>query len=264
MTTISPNTPTQSQQSDNPVVLSAHNLGKRFGGFEAVKGLTLDVHDKSVHALIGPNGAGKTTVFNLLTKFIQPTSGQVKLLGKDITLTPPDRIARLGMVRSFQICAIFPDMTVVENIRVALQRPNSLSIQFWKPRSSLRVLNVRSEELAELVGLSDVLHTRAADLSYGRKRVLELATTLALEPRVLLLDEPLAGMGHEDIDMVAGIIRKIGQTCAVLMVEHNLGIVANICHQITVLQRGEIISQGDFETISADPIVRSAYMGEEE
>jgi branched-chain amino acid transport system ATP-binding protein len=253
------------QQQDEPrVVLSARGLGKDFFGFTAVNNVDLDVHHASIHALIGPNGAGKTTVFNLLTKFLQPTRGKITLLGTDITSTKPDKIARMGMVRSFQISAVFPHLTVLENVRVALQRPNGLAIQFWLPLSSLDRLNARADSLIHELGLTRYRDTRAGDLSYGRKRVLEIATTLALDPAVLLLDEPMAGMGQEDVRMVADIIREVARNRAVLMVEHNLSVVADICHHVTVLQRGEIIAEGDYADVSQDPQVRTAYMGTEE
>ncbi|MGO4353728.1 ABC transporter ATP-binding protein [Rhizobium sp. RAF36] len=246
------------------VVLSARGLRRDFGGFTAVKNVDLDVHDASVHALIGPNGAGKTTVFNLLTKFLQPTAGTIMLMGTDITKTPPDRVARMGLVRSFQISAVFPHLTVLDNVRVALQRPNNLSTQFWRPLSALDQLTARAEQLLASVGLSKERDALAADLSYGRKRVLEIATTLALDPKVLLLDEPMAGMGQEDVSVVSAIIRDVARDRAVLMVEHNLSVVANICQQVTVLQRGEILAEGDYATVSQDPRVRQAYMGAEE
>ncbi len=246
------------------MVLSARGLTKVFGAFAAVKDVDLDVHHARVHALIGPNGAGKTTVFNLLTKFLQPSAGTINLLGTDITNTAPDKVARMGLVRSFQISAVFPHLTVLDNVRVALQRPNNLATQFWLPMSSLDRLNQRAEELLAAVGLVDARNTVAADLSYGRKRVLEIATTLALDPKVLLLDEPMAGMGQEDIGTVSGIIRNVAKERAVLMVEHNLSVVADICHHVTVLQRGEILAEGDYATVSQDPRVRTAYMGTEE
>jgi len=246
------------------VVLSARGLRRDFGGFSAVKNVDLDVVDCNVHALIGPNGAGKTTVFNLLTKFLTPTSGTITFRGKDITKVKPADVARLGLVRSFQISAVFPHLTVLDNIRVALQRPNNLAHQFWRPVSALNVLNDRADQLLATVGLTKERDTIAADLSYGRKRVLEIATTLALEPKVLLLDEPMAGMGQEDVSVVANIIREVAKTRAVLMVEHNLSVVADICHHVTVLQRGEILAAGDYETVSQNPQVRVAYMGTEE
>ena len=246
------------------MVLSARGLTKVFGAFAAVNNVDLDVRHAQVHALIGPNGAGKTTVFNLLTKFLQPSAGSINLLGTDITRTAPDRVARMGLVRSFQISAVFPHLTVLDNVRVALQRPNGLSTQFWLPLSSLRRLNERADELLVSVGLQKERGTLAADLSYGRKRVLEIATTLALDPKVLLLDEPMAGMGQEDIGTVSGIIRNVARERAVLMVEHNLSVVADICHHVTVLQRGEILAEGDYATVSQDSRVRTAYMGTED
>jgi branched-chain amino acid transport system ATP-binding protein len=245
------------------VVLSARGLGKDFAGFTAVNGVDLDVHHARIHALIGPNGAGKTTVFNLLTKFLQPTRGQITLLGQDITRTPPDKVARMGLVRSFQISAVFPHLSVRENVKVALQRPAGLATQFWLSLSALDRLDARADQLIEQLGLGRWRDHRAADLSYGRKRVLEIATTLALEPEVLLLDEPMAGMGQEDVQMVAEIIRNVATERAVLMVEHNLNVVADICDHVTVLQRGEIIARGDYATVSNDPRVRTAYMGSE-
>lgn len=250
---------------DQPrVVLSARGLGKDFAGFTAVNGVDLDVEHARIHALIGPNGAGKTTVFNLLTKFLQPTRGRIMLLDQDITKVKPDKIARMGLVRSFQISAVFPHLTVLENVRIALQRPNKLATQFWLPLSSLDKLNPRAEELIADLGLSQYRDTRATDLSYGRKRVLEIATTLALDPKVLLLDEPMAGMGGEDVATVASIIADVAKTRAVLMVEHNLSVVADIAHHVTVLQRGEILASGDYETVSQNPQVRTAYMGTED
>jgi branched-chain amino acid transport system ATP-binding protein len=246
------------------VVLSARGLRRDFGGFTAVKNVDLDVHDASVHALIGPNGAGKTTVFNLLTKFLQPTHGTITLMGTDITRTPPDKVARMGLVRSFQISAVFPHLTVLDNVRVALQRPNNLAHQFWRPLAALDSLDDRADQLIAAVGLSKERNAVAADLSYGRKRVLEIATTLALDPKVLLLDEPMAGMGQEDVGVVSAIIRDVARDRAVLMVEHNLSVVANICHHVTVLQRGEILAAGNYATVSSDPRVREAYMGTEE
>lgn len=243
------------------VVLSCRGLRRDFGGFTAVNNVDLDVEHARVHALIGPNGAGKTTVFNLLTKFLQPTKGEIRFLGEDITRMSPSKVARKGLVRSFQISATFPNLTVLENVRVALQRPAGLATQFWRPVSALDRLNGRANELIERVGLGDARNALAADLSYGRKRVLEIATTLALDPTVLLLDEPMAGMGQQDIGKVSQIIRDVAREHAVLMVEHNLKVVANLCDRVTVLQRGEILAAGSYESVSNDPRVRTAYMG---
>jgi branched-chain amino acid transport system ATP-binding protein len=245
------------------VVLSARGLRRDFAGFIAVNNVDLDIHHGKIHALIGPNGAGKTTVFNLLTKFLQPSAGRIELLGTDITNTSPAKVARMGLVRSFQISAIFPFLSVLDNVRVALQRPNGLGIQFWRSLSALDSLTPRAEELLRSVGLDDARNKLAGDLSYGRKRVLEIATTLALDPKVLLLDEPMAGMGHEDVGMVSNIIRSVAGDRAVLMVEHNLTVVADLCDWITVLQRGEILAAGDYATVSQDERVKVAYMGTE-
>jgi branched-chain amino acid transport system ATP-binding protein len=242
-------------------VLSARGLRRDFSGFVAVNNVDLDVHDGQIHALIGPNGAGKTTVFNLLTKLLPPSAGRIELLGHDITHAPPAKVARMGLVRSFQISAIFPHLTVLDNVRVALQRPRGLHIQFWRSLDALDVLTGRADELLRAVGLEDARDQMAGDLSYGRKRVLEIATTLALDPKVLLLDEPMAGMGHEDVGKVSEIIRAVAKDRAVLMVEHNLDVVADLCHWVTVLQHGEVLASGDYRTVSEDERVRAAYMG---
>jgi branched-chain amino acid transport system ATP-binding protein len=242
-------------------VLSARGLRRDFAGFVALKNVDLDVHHGQIHALIGPNGAGKTTVFNLLTKFLAPTGGRIELLGQDITRSTPAKVARMGLVRSFQISAIFPHLTVLDNVRIALQRPNRLAIQFWRPLSALDRLTPQAEQLLHAVGLYDARRQLAGDLSYGRKRVLEIATTLALDPKVLLLDEPMAGMGHEDVSRVSEIIRSVARDRAVLMVEHNLAVVADLCDWITVLQRGKVLAAGDYDTVSRDERVKVAYMG---
>ena len=244
-------------------MLSARGLSRDFGGFVAVNNVDLDIYHGRIQALIGPNGAGKTTVFNLLTKFLPPSSGRIELLGRDITHTPPAKVARMGLVRSFQISAIFPHLSVLDNVRVALQRPRGLAVQFWRSLAALDRLTPRAEELLRSVGLDDAKDHLAGDLSYGRKRVLEIATTLALDPKVLLLDEPMAGMGHEDVGTVSEIIRAVSKDRAVLMVEHNLDVVADLCDWITVLQHGEILAAGDYDTVSRDERVRVAYMGTE-
>ncbi|MBZ9738121.1 MULTISPECIES: ABC transporter ATP-binding protein [unclassified Mesorhizobium] len=243
------------------VVLSARGLRRDFAGFVAVKNVDLDVRHRKIHALIGPNGAGKTTVFNLLTKFLAPTSGRIELLGQDITRTPPARVARMGLVRSFQISAIFPHLSVLDNVRVALQRPAGVGVQFWRSLAALDRLTPRAMELLRSFGLDDARNRLASDLSYGRKRVLEIATTLALDPKVLLLDEPMAGMGHEDVATVSALIRSVAKDRAILMVEHNLTVVADLCDWITVMQRGEVLAAGDYATVSRDERVKVAYMG---
>jgi branched-chain amino acid transport system ATP-binding protein len=239
-------------------------LSKSFHGFVAVDGVDLDVMDGSIHALIGPNGAGKTTVFNLLTKFLQPTSGTIAHERRDITRASAVDVARLGIVRSFQISSLFSSMSLLENVRVALQRPAGLARQFWCSDRVLRALDERAMALLDSVGLADRANQQAGQLSYGRKRALELATTLALEPRVLLLDEPMAGMGHEDIATVARLIRAVSAGRSILMVEHNLDVVADLCDRVTVLQRGRVLAEGTYEDIRGDADVRRAYIGDDD
>jgi branched-chain amino acid transport system ATP-binding protein len=244
------------------VVLTATGLTKEFGGFRAVNGVDLAVRRGSIHALIGPNGAGKTTCFNLLTKFLNPTSGAIVYNGRDITRMKPADVARLGLVRSFQISAVFPRLSVRENVRIALQRrKRGDSFDFWRSERVLRALDDDVMALVEEVGLGQFAGSQALDLSYGRKRALEIATTLALEPDMLLLDEPMAGMGHEDIDRIAALIRRVAAKRTVLMVEHNLSVVASLSDRITVLARGQVLAEGDYATVSKDPRVIEAYIG---
>jgi branched-chain amino acid transport system ATP-binding protein len=243
------------------VILETESLTKEFRGFVAVKDVNLRVKRGTIHALIGPNGAGKTTCFNLLTKFLTPTRGRISYNGRDITSTRPADIARLGMVRSFQISAVFPHLTVLENVRIALQRQRGGSFDFWRSERALDSYNDRALELIEAVGLSEFTQTVAVELPYGRKRALEIATTLALDPEMMLLDEPMAGMGHEDINRIAALIKKVAADRTVLMVEHNLSVVADLSHTITVLTRGQVLAEGDYATVSSDEAVRQAYMG---
>ena len=245
-------------------ILSARGLSKSFRGFTAVDGVDLDIREGAIHALIGPNGAGKTTVFNLLTKFLAPTAGRLVYEDRDITNLSPVQIARMGLVRSFQISSVFPKLSVLQNVRVALQRQAGLAHQFWLPESGLSILNARGLELLQEVGLLDRANALAGELSYGRKRALELATTLALQPKILLLDEPMAGMGHEDIASVARLIRSVSAGRTVLMVEHNLDVVADLCDRITVLQRGKVLAEGTYQEVSSNPEVRRAYIGEDD
>jgi len=243
------------------IILETRDLTKEFAGFVAVNGVNLKVERGTIHALIGPNGAGKTTCFNLLTKFLNPTRGQIFYKGRDITGMQPADIARLGVVRSFQISAVFPHLTVLENVRVALQRKRGGSFDFWRSRSVLNTFNDRAMSLISDVGLSGFADVPAVELPYGRKRALEIATTLALDPEMLLLDEPTAGMGHEDIDRIAALIKTVSADRTTLMVEHNLSVVSNLSHRITVLTRGRILAEGDYATVSNNPDVREAYMG---
>lgn len=243
------------------IILETRDLTKEFFGFVAVNAVNLRVRRGSIHALIGPNGAGKSTCFNLLTKFLPVTSGQIFYAGRDITHMSPSEVARLGLVRSFQISATFPNLSVLDNVRVALQRARGVSMDFWRSERVLDIYVPRVIELLDAVGLSKFIHTRAAELSYGRKRSLEIATTLALDPKVLLLDEPTAGMDPEDVDRVTKLIKRVGKGRTVLMVEHNLSVVADLCDIITVLCRGEILTEGDYASVSQDPQTIEAYMG---
>ncbi|CAO3436642.1 ABC transporter ATP-binding protein [Azospirillum doebereinerae] len=243
------------------IILEARGLTKEFKGFVAVKEVNLRVRRGTIHALIGPNGAGKSTVFNLLTKFLTPTRGQILYKGRDITRAKPADIALMGLVRSFQISAVFPHLTVLENVRVALQRPLGTSFHFWTSEASLHNLHAKAHELIESVNLTPWTNHTAADLPYGRKRALEIATTLALDPEVMLLDEPLAGMGHEDIEGTAALIKRVAADRTVLMVEHNLSVVAHLSDTITVLRRGEILAEGSYDVVSRNPQVMEAYMG---
>lgn len=245
-------------------VLETRGLTKEFRGFTAVDSVDLQVTEGHIHALIGPNGAGKTTVFNLLTKYLPVTRGDILYRGKSIVSMKSNEIARLGLVRSFQISAVFPHMTVLENVRVALQRPMGNSFHFWKHEKVLNQLNDRAMELLDSVGLAEYANNITVELPYGRKRALELATTLAMEPTVMLLDEPTQGMGHEDVDRVADLIRKAAKGRTILMVEHNLSVVSKLCDKITVLARGAVLAEGDYATVSANPQVREAYMGSED
>ena len=243
------------------IILETRGLTKEFKGFVAVRDVSMTVRRGTIHALIGPNGAGKTTCFNLLTHFLVPTRGQIFYNGREITGSRPAAIARMGLVRSFQISAVFPHLSVLENVRIALQRKRGASFDFWRSEGVLDALNARARELIEAVGLTEFASTAAGELPYGRKRALEIATTLALDPEMMLLDEPTAGMTHEDVQRISALVKKVAANRTVLMVEHNLSVVANLSHTITVLQRGEILAEGDYATVSKNPEVIQAYMG---
>ncbi len=243
------------------VILETEGLTKEFRGFVAVLDLNLRVRRGTIHALIGPNGAGKTTCFNLLTKFLTPTRGRIMFKGRDITGAKPADVARLGLARSFQISAVFPHLTVLENVRVALQRRRGSCFDFWHSERVLDGLNDPAMELIEAVGLATFADLPAAELPYGRKRALEIATTLALDPETMLLDEPTAGMSREDVDRTTALIRRASAGRTVLMVEHNLDVVADLCDTITVLMRGEVLAEGDYASVAANPAVIQAYLG---
>jgi branched-chain amino acid transport system ATP-binding protein len=243
------------------IILETRGLTKEFKGFIAVKDVSLKVRRGSIHALIGPNGAGKTTCFNLLTSFLEPTRGQIFFKGRDITGSAPARIARMGLVRSFQISAVFPHLTVLENVRVALQSKRGASFDFWRSDRVLEQLDSSARKLIVAVGLSEFEDNVAVELPYGRKRALEIATTLALEPEMMLLDEPTAGMTRSDVERIAALIKRVSANRTVLMVEHNLSVVSTLSDTITVLQRGEILAEGDYATVSKNPQVIEAYLG---
>ena len=243
------------------IILQTRGLTKEFKGFVAVNGVDLEVRRGTIHALIGPNGAGKTTCFNLLTHFLPPTRGEISYNGREITGARPAAIARMGMVRSFQISATFPHLTVLENVRIALQRKRAGSYDFWRSERSLKSLDARARELLDAVGLSGYAETKAVEMPYGRKRALEIATTLALDPEMMLLDEPTAGMTHEDVERITALIRKVAANRTVLMVEHNLSVVSTLSDHITVLARGQVLAQGDYASVSKNPAVVEAYLG---
>jgi len=247
--------------SGSEFILETRGLTKEFKGFVAVSQVNLRVKRGHIHALIGPNGAGKTTCFNLLTKFLTPTSGQIVYDGADITGETPAQIARRGVIRSFQISAVFPHLSALENVRVALQRRLGTSFHFWRSERSLDTLNERAVELLAAVDLADYAATPAVELAYGRKRALEIATTLAMDPALMLLDEPTQGMGLEDVERIRQLIKKVSANRTILMVEHNMSVVASIADTITVLQRGATLAEGPYQQVSKDPAVIEAYMG---
>ncbi len=243
------------------VILETKELTKEFKGFTAVSEVNLQVERGHIHALIGPNGAGKTTCFNLLTRFLAPTSGRIFFNGRDITNARPARIARMGIIRSFQISAVFPHLTVLDNVRIGLQRQLGTSFHFWRSSKTLDRLNERALALLADVGLDSFADTMTADLPYGRKRALEIATTLAMDPELMLLDEPTQGMGHEDVHRVTELIKKVAAGRTILMVEHNMNVVSGICDRISVLQRGAVLAEGSYAEVARNPSVMEAYMG---
>jgi branched-chain amino acid transport system ATP-binding protein len=243
------------------VILETRHLTKEFKGFTAVNDVNLQVQRGHIHALIGPNGAGKTTCFNLLTKFLVPTAGQILFNNRDITSAAPAQIARQGIIRSFQISAVFPHLTVLENVRIGLQRALGNSFHFWTSERTLSRLNDRAMALLAEVDLTEFANTMTVDLPYGRKRALEIATTLGMEPELMLLDEPTQGMGHEDVHRVTALIKKVSAGRTILMVEHNMNVVSGICDRISVLQRGAMLAEGSYQEVSSNPQVMEAYMG---
>jgi branched-chain amino acid transport system ATP-binding protein len=248
-------------EHENDTILETDGLTKEFRGFVAVSDVRLRIRRGTIHGLIGPNGAGKTTCFNLLTKFLPPTRGTIRYEGRDITNMKPAEVARLGLVRSFQISAVFPHLSVLENVRVALQRARGGSFDFWRSEALLKRYDARAMELLEDVGLTSYARLNAGELPYGRKRALEIATTLALDPRMLLLDEPTAGMTHEDVGRIMALVQRVAKGRTVLLVEHNLTVVSGLCDRITVLTRGRVLAEGAYMEVSKNPDVKAAYLG---
>lgn len=243
------------------MILETTGLTKEFLGFTAVNEVNLRIKRGEIHALIGPNGAGKTTCFNLLTKFLAPTAGSIYFNGDDITNERPAQIARRGIIRSFQISAVFPNLTVLENVRIGLQRKTGVSMHFWRSEKQLNVLNRPAQDLLEQVDLGAFADELTVNLPYGRKRALEIATTLAMEPELMLLDEPTQGMGHEDVERVTQLIKRVSVGRSILMVEHNMNVVSSIADTITVLARGAVLAEGPYASVSSHPAVMQAYMG---
>ncbi|MFD6682420.1 ABC transporter ATP-binding protein [Micromonospora parva] len=242
-------------------LLSARGLTRDFRGFRAVDDIDLDVASGSVHALVGPNGAGKTTLFNLLTGFLRPSGGRIELAGRDVTGLPPEQVARLGVARSFQITSLFPQLSAREHVALALQSPSGLGWRFWRSAKLMGRYTERADQLLAMVGLAELAHAPSAALAYGRKRALELAIALALDPKVLLLDEPTAGMGLEDVDRTVELIGRVRQGRTVVMVEHNMSVVGRLADTVTVLQAGKVLVEGPYEQVRTDERVITAYLG---
>ena len=243
--------------------LQAIGVSRSFRGFRALDHVDLTVEQGEIHAILGPNGAGKTTLFNCLSGFLEPSEGTVELFGEVINGEPPHKIVRRGMSRSFQISSVFETLTVLENIVVALQARTTHPVRFWEPRDALHEFEPQARKILEQVRLTGKEHVRAADLSHGQKRNLEIGISLTQDPRVLLLDEPTSGMGREDVNRTVDLCREVAQGKTVVLVEHNMGVVAKLAHRITVLARGQVLAGGSYEQIKSDPRVIEAYLGEE-
>ena len=242
-------------------IIETRELTKSFGGYRAIDGVSLSIEAGAIHAIIGPNGAGKTTFFNLLSGFVAPTSGTIRFKGRDLTGLDAPKIARLGMVRSFQINSIFTHLSVIDNVKVSLESKTDLPGRFWLSGAATDRLEPRALELLRDVGLERERDLLAVQLSYGRKRALELAISLAQEPEILLLDEPTAGMGSEDVVRITQLIGRVAAGRTVVLVEHNLSVVADLSQRITVLQRGKVLVQGTYAEVRSDQRVIDAYLG---
>jgi len=248
--------------ADDSVALRTRGLTKAFRGFIAVDGVDLDVPAGHVHALVGPNGAGKTTLFNLLTGFLKPTAGTIEVHGRDVTGQPPERIAHLGVARSFQITSLFDQMPVRQHVELALQSRTRLGYRFWRSAAALEQFRDRALQLLDQVGLARQADVSAGALAYGQKRALELALALALDPRLLLLDEPTAGMGMEDVGRTIDLVDRVREGRTIVLVEHNMKVVGRLADRVTVLQFGSVLAEGAYDDIRNDPRVIAAYLGE--
>ncbi len=241
--------------------LRTHGLVREFSGFRAVDDVDLTVEAGTVHALVGPNGAGKTTLFNLLTGFLKPTAGRIEVHGRDVTGRDPEQIAHLGVARSFQITSLFDQLDLREHVQLALQGRRGGGMRFWRSDRVLAQHSARVDELLDQVGLADLAAVRAGALSYGRKRALEIALALALDPQLLLLDEPTAGMGLEDVDRTIALVRQVSAGRTVVFVDHNMHVVGSLADRVTVLQAGQVLAEGSYEEVRRDERVVTAYLG---
>jgi len=243
-------------------LLAVHGLTKEFRGFRAVNDVDLSVEEGTIHALVGPNGAGKTTLFNMLTGFIKPTAGRIVFDGEDVTKLPPEQIARRKMARSFQVTSLFDQLTAVEHVVLALQAETHLGYRFWRSEKVLGRFRERALEILAQVGLAEIAERHVASIPYGQKRALEMALVLALEPRLLLLDEPTAGMSMDDVGRIIALIRRVRAGRTVVLVEHNMGVVSELADRVTVLQRGGVLAEGTYSEVRDDPRVIEAYLGQ--
>ena len=250
------------QGATQRVALRTTGLSKSFRGFQAVNAVDLEVHEGGVHALVGPNGAGKTTLFNLLTGFLKPSAGTITVFDQDITGLQPEQIARLGVARSFQITSLFENLTPREHVELALQGLTSQGLRFWRSEKLLGRHRTLVDDLLDQVGLADLADRPSGLLAYGQKRALEMALVLALDPKVMLLDEPTAGMGLEDVDRTIELVRRISEGRTVVFVDHNMHVVGSLANRVTVLQQGEILAEGSYDEVRNDQRVITAYLGE--
>jgi branched-chain amino acid transport system ATP-binding protein len=243
-------------------VLVVRGLTKEFRGFRAVDNVDLRVEEGTVHALVGPNGAGKTTFFNMLTGFITPTAGQILFSGEDVTRLPPEEMTRRKMARSFQVTSLFEHLTALEHVTLALQSATNMGYRFWQSEKRLNQFNDDARTILNRVGLADVARRQAGSLPYGQKRALEMALVLALEPRLLLLDEPTAGMSMDDVGRMIALIKQVRVGKSVVLVEHNMGVVSELADRVTVLQRGTVLAEGTYAEVRDNPKVIDAYLGQ--